>query len=358
MKRATFTRAVSLALVAACGADIAATDRGGSGGTGGSPDAGALQQSPTDAAPDAGSRPDARDASLAIKDAAVDMRAVDVPAEHLPRSDTPPPNGGLVLHWAFDDASGTTVKDSSGNGLDGTLMVANGGSLPPWAMGNGMKGGALDLNRMLDDSDTGSYQYQWAELPHSRTNGALDVGPDDDFSISIWINRSGDMNGDSFCFVSKLLSAGVPGKPYVQPPGYRIQLRADAYNHTLATWVSDGDRTLFVGAPSRAETKIPKNSGWHHLVFVFDHHTLENSRWYLDGEDTGAEQLEWYVVNDAEATRRGTIPAGSLANTYPLTVGRRSAGNAEAPFKGMVDELRIYNRTLTSAEVRALYENP
>jgi len=48
-------------------------------------------------------------------------------------------------------------------------------------------------------------------------------------------------------------------------------------------------------------------------------------------------------------------------NIYPLIVGRHytlidGSGGYEYPFKGSFDDLRIYNRTLTDAELTALYE--
>ena len=45
-------------------------------------------------------------------------------------------NAELVAHWKFDDGSGTVAVDSSGNGHDGTLLLA-----PEWVAGK--FGGAL-----------------------------------------------------------------------------------------------------------------------------------------------------------------------------------------------------------------------
>ena len=44
----------------------------------------------------------------------------------------------LVAHWQFDDGSGTTAVDSSGNGHDGTLLLD-----PLWVAGK--YGGALEF---------------------------------------------------------------------------------------------------------------------------------------------------------------------------------------------------------------------
>jgi hypothetical protein len=55
----------------------------------------------------------------------------------------------LVAHWQFDDGSGTTAFDSSGNGHDGTLVGD-----PQWV--SGMLGGALEFDGAGDYVDCGS----------------------------------------------------------------------------------------------------------------------------------------------------------------------------------------------------------
>jgi len=40
-------------------------------------------------------------------------------------------SANLVAHWKFDDGSGTTAQDSSGNGYDGTLFGE-----PKWVAAN------------------------------------------------------------------------------------------------------------------------------------------------------------------------------------------------------------------------------
>ena len=59
----------------------------------------------------------------------------------------------LILHWTFDEGSGSTVIDRSGNGRDGTIEGD-----PAWVAGK--LGGALDFggdgDRVVDD-DGGDY---------------------------------------------------------------------------------------------------------------------------------------------------------------------------------------------------------
>jgi hypothetical protein len=52
-------------------------------------------------------------------------------------------SANLVAHWKFDDGSGTTAQDSSGNGYDGTLFGE-----PKWVAGQ--IGGALEFDGTND----------------------------------------------------------------------------------------------------------------------------------------------------------------------------------------------------------------
>jgi hypothetical protein len=55
----------------------------------------------------------------------------------------PLPNPGLMAHWKFDEASGATAIDSSGNGLHATLK--NGPTRT-----QGKIGGALNFDKVND----------------------------------------------------------------------------------------------------------------------------------------------------------------------------------------------------------------
>jgi len=76
----------------------------------------------------------------------------------------------LILHWSFDEGSGNTANDRSGNGHDG-VFEGN----PTWVAGK--VGGALDFagaGERVVDADAGDY-----------LNGL------DAVTVAIWI-KSGD----------------------------------------------------------------------------------------------------------------------------------------------------------------------
>jgi hypothetical protein len=88
------------------------------------------------------------------------------------------------------------------------------------------------------------------------------------------------------------------------------------------------------------------NAQWNHVVVVFD------------GTLTGNEnRLKLYVNGSALSLTpddcTGTIPASTLTSSAAVAVGN-SADNARA-FKGLIDEVRIYSRSLSSTDVTELY---
>ena len=95
-----------------------------------------------------------------------------------------PNSTGLVGWWKFDDGSGTTARDWSGQGNTGTLVNS-----PTWVVGK--IGGALSFN--------GSNQY----IAFSPTSVAgLNKG-----AISIWIKMPvGSTGGDSVRILAPILT--------------------------------------------------------------------------------------------------------------------------------------------------------
>ena len=81
----------------------------------------------------------------------------------------------------------------------------------------------------------------------------------------------------------------------------------------------------------------PVDGEWHHYVGIWGNN---ESRLYVDGVQKGAT-----VVTE------GSINVGE---NYPLLIGARQAGYGFA--SGVLDDVHIYNRTLSPSEVWALFE--
>ena len=105
----------------------------------------------------------------------------------------------------------------------------------------------------------------------------------------------------------------------------------------------------------RSDAAFP--SGWHHVVFLADGVGLV--RIFVDGAEvlstfdpksgTGADGTEWFADIAQVTTFEHQIFIGANKdNGNPLTNG----------WRGLIDEVRLYDRALTLAEIQALCDVP
>ena len=118
----------------------------------------------------------------------------------------------------------------------------------------------------------------------------------------------------------------------------RLPWEADNKNGVQIT-ISNSKPAATFGSGSdgvRASVKT-SNLLWHHIVGS------------ING-DTSVRYI--YVDGDLCGTLKGPLFAGTVVQTFML--GGDSKGLK--PFKGSIDDVRIYNRALSAEEVKALYE--
>ncbi|MET0402263.1 MAG: LamG-like jellyroll fold domain-containing protein [Cystobacter sp.] len=209
---------------------------------------------------------------------------------------------GPTLWWKFDEGSGTSISDASGNAHTGTLQ----GDASRVA---GRLGSAVNLG------NTGKGVLN-TSTPADVTTG--------DFSLSGWVN----LNALPFAW-SSLINKGGSGSA-----GYGLEV--DPSNRLTASLQgSSGTNQHVVG------TTVLASGQWYHAAAVFK----RNDKVYL-------------YLNGALQTSAtyATGNTGSLSNTKPFTLG--SYSNATTwHLPGRVDSVRMYHRALTAAEVSALYAN-
>ena len=223
-----------------------------------------------------------------------------------------PTHAGLVLHYAFDETSGTTAADSSGNGNTGILTNMSG---TEWTTGK--IGGALSMN-IVEGYSGGNDRVK---VPHSVLNGAST------FSIAAWINlHSYSLHGPVF-FIDA--TSGI-GEDF-----------AIGINNTTQTFIQEQGG----GGNMYASTNATYQNNWTHLVITQSATSGNRSyKYYFDGtlvttKDTGTRTSNQVVVSDG------------------LWIG----GDASASFAyqtllaGSLDEFRIYDHALSASEVSALH---
>ncbi|MCP4538326.1 MAG: tandem-95 repeat protein [Chloroflexi bacterium] len=210
-----------------------------------------------------------------------------------------------VLHLPLDDtpaANGTlTFQDTSGLGHDATC---NGDRCPltgePGKVGSATHfDGVDDLVRIPDSSDFD-----------------FGTGP---FAISMWLNNE----GDSWSHILNWSNGGENSFKISLGQDNRVQVYL-VIGYSGGTVISNGGRL--------------QTDGWHHLVVVRDssgHFTT-----YIDGSETGS---------GTSSADMNEINAGT-----PIWISKPPNNTLYTPFKGLIDEIRIFGRALTPSEVEAL----
>jgi hypothetical protein len=204
----------------------------------------------------------------------------------------PPPPTGLVASYNFDAGTGTTLADTSSNGNAGTITGAT------WST-SGKNGSALSFN--------GTSNY--VQVPDSAS---LDLTTG--MTLEAWVKPS--LLGTSWRTV--LFKTQTGGMVY--------SLYANQDTTRPIGQVNIGGEVNAIGSAA-----LPLNA-WSHLAATFDGSAL---RIYVNGS----------LVATTVIT--GTIPT----STGVLRIG----GNAiwGEWFAGLIDDVRLYNRALTQAQVQA-----
>jgi PKD repeat protein len=204
----------------------------------------------------------------------------------------------LVADWDLDEGSGVTAVDSSGNGNDGTLV-----NNPTWI--NGKIGKGLSFDGTNDYVNCG----QDTSL---KISGAI--------TVEAWVNWAGD------------------GNPYfVTKFGDRRHRSYDLSGN------SDGTVEFRVGG---SDCNTIKSSGST---------SIPTGEWvYLVGTYEPSSYVRLFVNGVLAKENTASIPASQGDNGLAWYIGARE-GN-EGWFKGIIDEVKIYNGALSAEEIRENYE--
>lgn len=208
----------------------------------------------------------------------------------------------LVGWWTFSEKNGTVVHDSSGSGLNGDL---NGG------LSFSFNSASSHLGRCLVFYD-GSGEVR-------VTNATPLMTPD--LSIAVWLK-----SGNNTSMVERFISLeGDSGGPH---GNYFLRYETD---NRFGFWAYNSTLPYDIWYPRAKSTTIAHEGESYHVVSTFDG---EKMRLYINGSLEHSEP------------RSHPISYGSGAN---LIIKSRPGGH--------IDDIRIYNRALTTAEIELLYES-
>jgi hypothetical protein len=242
------------------------------------------------AARDAADGPPPADAPIGA-DVVAD-RALDLAPADLSGTGEP----GLVSRWSLNEGQGTSLQDDAGSGNTGTVMGA--GWLTPGAPPATTRAACLSF-----DGTTGA-EVTTSGLP------ALDRP----MTLSFW------MRPDSLISGRRTALALIRGSNPV------VGLQFGQEGSRAAFWLYGATTSPIAGATLTA-------NAWFHIAYTFDGST---HRLYVDGAAVGTSTI---------ASPTGAPTALRLA-FYGANISQR--------FLGELDELRIYDRPLTLAEIKVL----
>lgn len=217
-------------------------------------------------------------------------------------------SNGLVGYWKMDestytgDCSASDLADSSGNG--------NSGKICPNGSGATVTAGKFGNGTDFDDSD------DYAET----TSSPFD--PDTtEFSAAVWFNSDNLTSATNDTIIAQADGTGQ-GRNWLQV----ASTTTDTVSSSLGNVTTDSNFTPTAGT-------------WTHAVVV------------KKGTDTGATNtIQVYVNGELKATSTD-VDVESATGVFRIGVSRTNGQY----FNGKLDEIRVYKRTLSPADISTLY---
>jgi hypothetical protein len=218
---------------------------------------------------------------------------------------------GLVGYWQFDGTGGSVV-DSSGNGNNGVFINSN--------RGPGRYRQALELSGANDS-------HVSIPATPSLDNFTNQV------TVTAWVFPDVAPEGFKVVASRQVQELLHPDQFYL---GFGPQGGQMHYKWHLGT---DNNGALVEGD---IYTGTPASNRWIHMAGVYDGSIM---RLYIDGVEIGSQPLTGRI----------------LVDDNPVTIGGEENGSesrvVDGEFDGRIDEVRLYNRALSAAEIQAIYQH-
>ncbi len=212
----------------------------------------------------------------------------------------PAVTAGLAARYALDENAGTETRDTSGK-ITNAALIKGKADWKPGKIGNALNfdgGTSVEIGNALKWERGDKFSYGAWVYPTSMDAMAV-------------LSRMND--DDSFRGYDLYLSGGK------------------AFVHLIHKWDTNAIR---VNTKNAFEI-----NQWHHLFVTYDGSSkAKGVHIYLDGKPA-----ELDITHDALTD--------TIQTTVPTVIGRRANS---ASFKGLIDDVRAYDRELTTGEVAAL----
>ena len=208
--------------------------------------------------------------------------------------------------WKFDEGTGTTAADSSGNGYNATLV--NGVS---WVTGK------------IGDAVSANGVNQYVSIP------AVNLSTTNAVTVTLWTNRTYSTGGGHTLFeASPNFNSSTTGFGFFPDDTTCQGIQADVH----------GD----VGYTANCYA-APSSGVWHHLAVVFDK------------SQTGASEVKLYIDGVLQTATQSILTSNNTNNFGSNPIYLFSRGGTTEFNAGIVDDFRVYNTALTAAQIQQVY---
>jgi hypothetical protein len=217
-----------------------------------------------------------------------------------------------ILHWTFDDGSGTNAVDSSGAGRDGVF------SGPPSWTTNGVIANALQFSGTNDCV--------------RQSGGSNVLNGLNAFTVSLWIKPPPTNSSQGF------LTADDSGTN----PSFSLATRTSA---------SCGDETNVV------EAMIPTTKGVMHRTSASN--ALKPGQWqHLALAWTNGNEPKLYINGQLDRPLSGFVAASGVLTNCPQFIVGKGGLDSPASWSGSIDDVRVFAAALSADEILNLADYP
>jgi hypothetical protein len=218
-------------------------------------------------------------------------------------------NKSLVGHWSMDEVD---YNSSNNRVTDKTPYVNHGTNYGATFTQDrfGKEGGAMSFDGSNDYIDCGNSIFR----------------SDETFTVSLFFNRNSNLSDYTNHSVHNMLLAKASSS-------YNDNFELGTYGNNIELYLdTTGSNT------TRTFTTEILNNKFYHLSVTFDNGL---AKIYLNGEFLSSS--DWGGILD------------SSAHSSVFAIGESQ--HAGAPFNGLIDDVRIYNRALSETEIQSLYDS-
>jgi hypothetical protein len=220
-----------------------------------------------------------------------------------------PTTTGIVGWWKGESNVMDAVSGTSG-------WVTNGASYGPGEVGTGFSFDGVDDRVVVPD------------------NPGLHFGSNQNFSVETWI-KAFPTPGNYYGIAVIADKAYTPDN--LSTVGWVFYLDYGVLGLNMCQAPLSPLNYSFWHAPS----PDLQDGKFHHVAVTLERTSTTGGKMYVDGN----------VV----LTFNPTSQSGDLSNEVPLRIGNHGNPSLNAFFKGIIDEVSIYNRALSSAEIQAIF---